>query len=108
MQDIDESLPNLRIMEEFRNLRWAGTLPEHLDYPNTQFLRVGESSGIKKAMQPAASSRKNGSKEEEPIEEMKTLESEDKLRIKALGGADAIFADLHARANDYPKLKTTF
>ena len=91
-----------RILDEFQNLRWTGTLPKHLDIENTQFLLVGE-EGIDNAMQPEK-------KDEEPLEEMETLEHEDTLRMQHLAGDDssAIFADLEARAKDYPPLKTTF
>ncbi len=96
-------------MDEFRSLRWIGTLPKHLDYANTQFLLIGESSGIEKAMQPAEEEKGDG-KEEEPIEELEKLENEDTKRMKHLSkdASAAIFADLQAHARDYPKLQTTF
>ncbi len=60
-------------------------------------------------MQPDGKGPESGSKEE-PIEEMERLEDEDARRMKHLGDDDAsaIFADLEARAKDYPKLQTTF
>lgn len=96
-----------RVQDEFRALRWSATQPKHLDFVNTQFLLVGESSGIKKATEPQ-NDQKEG--QEKPIEELEKLEDEDTHRMKDLRGDDseAIFADLQARAKDYPKLQTTF
>ena len=85
-----------------------GTLPKHLDFVNTQILLVGESSGVKKALEPQKEDKKDGV--EEPAEEMEKLEEEDLERMKALGDDDSsrVFADLDAHAKDYPKLQTTF
>ncbi|KAK8074130.1 hypothetical protein PG994_005029 [Apiospora phragmitis] len=98
-----------QVKDDFRSLRWSGTTPKHLDYVNTQFLLIGESSGIDKAMEPQKQDQKDGSKEE-PEEELVKLEEEDAQRMKDLSADDskAIFADLGASAKDYPKLQTTF
>ena len=82
------------------------TVAKHLDVVQTQFLLIGESSGIDKAVQP---DKKDGDKED-PIEEMEKLEDEDTKRMEHLGkdDSDAIFADLEVQAKDYPKLQTTF
>ncbi|XXH04110.1 hypothetical protein Hte_010522 [Hypoxylon texense] len=95
------------VLDEFRSLRWMGTQPKHLDYPNTQFLLIGESSGIQKATEPQKGQEEG---QEKPIEELEKLEDEDTHRMEDLQGDDsaAIFADLHAHAKDYPKLQTTF
>ncbi|KAK4454705.1 hypothetical protein QBC34DRAFT_392413 [Podospora aff. communis PSN243] len=96
------------VLEEFRTLRWMGTLPKHLDYVNTQILLVGESSGVKKAREPQKEDKKDGV--EEPAEELEKLEEEDLERMKALSDDDTgrVFADLDAHAKEYPKLQTTF
>ncbi|KAI1420561.1 hypothetical protein F5Y12DRAFT_111548 [Xylaria sp. FL1777] len=96
------------VLDEFRSLRWMPSRPHHLDYVNTQFLLVGESSGIEKATKPQKEDEKEG--KEKPEEELETLEDEDTHRMEALKHDDsaAIFADLGALAKDYPKLKTTF
>ncbi|KAK0632924.1 hypothetical protein B0T14DRAFT_416399 [Immersiella caudata] len=96
------------VLEEFRTLRWMGTLPKHLDYVSTQILLVGESSGFKKALEPQKEDKKDGV--EKPAEEMDKLEQEDLERMKALSDDDSgrVFADLEAHAQDYPKLQTTF
>lgn len=82
--------------------------PRHLDYVNTQFLLIGESSGISKATEPQKEDEKEG--KENPKEELETLEHEDAHRMETLRHDDAaaIFADLGTLTKDYPKLKTTF
>ncbi|CAP67706.1 uncharacterized protein PODANS_1_15960 [Podospora anserina S mat+] len=96
------------LLEEFRSLRWAPTQPRHLDYVNTQFLLVGESSGIAKALEQQKKDQKEG--KNEPAEELEQLEEEDAQRMQDLDDDDAarIFADLQADAGHYPKLPTTF
>ena len=84
------------------------TLPKHLDYVNTQFLLVGESSGVEKALEPQKADEKEN--KEEPAEELEKLEEEDLQRLKGLSDDDSerIFADLKVNADGYPKLQTTF
>lgn len=96
------------ILDEFRSLRWMGTLPKHL-VPNAQFLLVGEPSGIEKAMQQDEKDEKDDDKSK-PMEEMQKLEDEDTERMEHLGkdSSAAIFMDLEASAQGYPKLQTTF
>lgn len=95
-------------MEEFRSLRWLPTQPKHLDYVNTQFLLIGESSGTHKALEPQKEDLENG--KDAPGSILDSLGEADIDRMDDLAGteSEAIFADLHARAKDYPKLKTTF
>lgn len=89
-------------------MRWLPSLPKHLDFPNSQVLLVGESSGIEKATEPQAKDQKEG--EQEPKEEMEQLEEEDLERMKGLSSNDSerVYEDLRANAKDYPKLQTTF
>ncbi|KAI8945507.1 hypothetical protein F4801DRAFT_597836 [Xylaria longipes] len=96
------------IQDEFRSRRWAPSQPHHLDHVNTQFLLIGESSGIAKATEPQEEDEKGG--KEDPEEELEKLEDEDTHRMESLKGDDsgALFADLGALAKDYPKLETTF
>ncbi|KAK3393975.1 hypothetical protein B0H63DRAFT_459634 [Podospora didyma] len=96
------------IQEEFHSLRWLPTQPKHLDFVNTQFLLVGESSGIDKALETQEEDGKTEA--EDPAKEMEKLEDEDARRMKDLSSDDAsrIFADLQVHAKDYPKLQTTF
>lgn len=96
------------VLDEFRSLRWMGTLPKHL-IPNAQFLLVGESSGVDKALQVDKKDEKDDDKDD-PAEEMEKLEDEDTERMEHLGkdSSEAIFKDLQASAEGYPKLQTTF
>ncbi|KAI1283955.1 hypothetical protein F5Y07DRAFT_95098 [Xylaria sp. FL0933] len=96
------------VLDEFRSLRWMPSQPHHLDYANTQFLLIGESSGIEKATELQKEDEKEG--KENPEEELEKLEDEDAHRMEDLTQDDstAIFADLGALAKDYPNLKTTF
>ncbi|KAI0434496.1 hypothetical protein F5Y09DRAFT_253573 [Xylaria sp. FL1042] len=96
------------VLDEFRSLRWIPSQPHHLDYANTQFLLIGESSGIEKATKPQKEDEKEGKEYLE--EELETLEDEDAHRMEDLTHDDstAIFADLGTLAEGYPNLKTTF
>lgn len=97
------------VKDDFRSLRWAPTQPKHLDCVNAQFLLIGESSGIDKAMEQPKKDKEDDDKEK-PVEELEQLADEDTKRMEDLGEDDsaAIFADLQARAKDYPKMQTTF
>jgi len=94
------------VQNSFGSLRWQPTTPEHLNYINSQFLLIGESEGIANALEHGEDGKGDG----KPREELEKLEDEDTHRMEALKGDDsaAIFADLGARAGDYPKLETTF
>lgn len=83
-------------------------MPKHLVL-NAQFLLVGESSGIQKAMEPDEKD-KDDEDTNEPIEEIEELEHEDTKRMDHLGktGSDAIFLDLEAFEKDLPQLQTEF
>lgn len=95
-------------MDEFRTLRWLPSRPEHLDYVNAQILLIGESSGLKKALQLQKDDEMEG--KEEPKEVLEHLEEEDLNRMRNLPGdqSASVFADLTIHAKDYPKLETTF
>ncbi|KAI0455911.1 hypothetical protein F5B21DRAFT_177445 [Xylaria acuta] len=96
------------VQYEFRSRRWAPSQPHHLDHVNTQFLLIGESSGIAKATELQKEDEEEG--KENPKEELEKLEDEDTHRMESLEDDDsgAIFADLGALAKDYPELGTTF
>lgn len=98
-----------RMLEEFHSLRWVPTDPKHLDYVNAQFLLIGKSSGVQRAM--ARDKEKAGREEaDEDLGEMVKLEDEDTKRMRDLADKDstAIFADLQALTRDYPRLQTIF
>lgn len=89
-------------------MRWIPSRPHHLDYDYAQVLLIGESSGIKKALELQEADEK--AQKEEPLEEMEDLEEQDLKRMKHLAGdsSASIYADLKVHAEDYPKLQTTF
>ena len=95
-------------MDEFGSYRWLPTRPAHLDYPNTQLLLIGESSGIEKATRKQEEDEKEG--KEDPEEALEELEEEDLKRMRHLPGdqSASIYADLKVHAEDCPKLQTTF
>jgi hypothetical protein len=94
------------IMKEFRSRRWMPTQPSHIDHASTQFLMVGEESGVEKALEPQDEDKKAG--KEDPMEELEKLQDEDTRRMEGLGEDDtaAIFADLKAEHESYPKEPT--
>lgn len=58
--------------------------PEFLDYPNSQFLMIGEAqNSLGKA---ATSQGEKSPREEEPGQELERLEDENEHRISALSG----------------------
>ena len=73
-----------RVIAEFRGLRWMPLQPRHLDYPNAQFLIIGESRGLDHATKALDSDQKHS--RETPLEEMEKLEGEDEIRVKHLKG----------------------
>lgn len=95
-------------MDDFRGLRWMPSRPEHFDFPNAQILLIGESEGVDKAVEPRKKDEKEG--KEEPREVLEELKDEDVDRMRGLTDSDsgAIFRDLDARAEEYPKMMTTF
>ncbi|KAL1838619.1 hypothetical protein VTK73DRAFT_4276 [Phialemonium thermophilum] len=95
------------VQKEFGDLRWMPSLPKHLDFPNTQIILIGESSGIEKATEPQDDQKKG---EEDPKEELEKLEEEDLARVRHLSKSESerIFRDLEVDAQDFPKLETSF
>ena len=75
------------VLEEFGELRWmAIQKPEHLDYPNSQILLVGEGQdNFKGALEPDEEDQKSGEKKT-PAQELEELVGEEELRIEHLNG----------------------
>jgi hypothetical protein len=74
----------IRVLEKFRDLRWVPLQPEFMNYPNAQFLMIGEAQN---QLGKAASSE--GGKqphEQEPGQELEKLEDENERRVDALSG----------------------
>lgn len=97
---------NISILARFGNLRWSPSKPEHLDFVNAQILLIGRTDFDK----PTEARDKEQEKGKVSKEALEDLEEDDLERMQILGDDDseAIFADLHLRAEDYPKLQTTF
>ena len=113
------------MLQKFGKYRWIPTEPDFIDYPNAQFLMIGEGQDtLGKAATAGAEAKEPG--EEEPGEELENLEEGNLERIEALGGmiasntaclrdsngatADAhvIYSDLGLDASNYPKVPTTW
>ena len=74
-----------RVLEKFGDYRWVPLEPEFIDYPNAQFLMIGEAGdGLGKA----ASAEPVGKQahETQPGEELEKMEHENEERIEALQG----------------------
>lgn len=71
-------------MEKFGDLRWAPAEPEFLDYPNAQFLMVGErQEELGKAGIAEAGKEPH---QKQPGEELEQLEEENEERMEHLDG----------------------
>jgi hypothetical protein len=70
------------MLDDFRGLRWKPLEPRYLDYPNTQFLVIGESYDSAVEQRPKDERENNGS----PSAEIEKLEGEDEIRVKHLKG----------------------
>ncbi|KAJ5154484.1 uncharacterized protein N7500_009923 [Penicillium coprophilum] len=94
------------VLAKFEDLRWVPMQPEFLDYPNSQFLMIGEAQNhLGKA---ASSEGGKQAHEEEPGQELEKLEDENEHRVDALQGDETIYEDLGFHAKNYPKLATTW
>jgi hypothetical protein len=92
------------IMNAFGGLAWMPVKKsEYLDYPNAQLLLIGE--GQKKFSNAVGGVDDKGSN---PEEELEKFEDEDQIRVEALNGEDAVFADLHISKDEYSDVTTTW
>ena len=67
------------------DLRWVPTDPDLINYPNAQFLMIGEAQGdLGKAATAEPGVKESG--QEEPGEELGKFEEENEERIEALDG----------------------
>ena len=73
------------VREKFQDYRWAPLTPEFIDYPNAQFLMIGEATDD---LGKAATAEPDGKRSEEaqPWEELEKLEGENEERIESLKG----------------------
>ncbi|KAE8548682.1 hypothetical protein EYB25_009063 [Talaromyces marneffei] len=88
-----------QVQEKFKGYRWIPTEPEFLDYPNAQFLMIGEAHGhLGKAGEAHIDDQ--GTKED-PAQELDQLEEENEERVDSLSGDHSIFEDLGAEAKKH-------
>ncbi|GMG17149.1 unnamed protein product [Aspergillus oryzae] len=73
------------VREKFQDYRWAPLTPEFIDYPNAQFLMIGEATDD---LGKAATAESDGKRSEEvqPGEELEKLEGENEERVDSLKG----------------------
>lgn len=82
---VGKKVPNsIRVREKFGDLRWVPLEPEFLEYPNSQFLMIGEAqNSLGKAATAEGGKQPH---EEEPGQELEKLEQENEHRVEALQG----------------------
>ncbi|RAK91937.1 hypothetical protein BO79DRAFT_168022 [Aspergillus costaricaensis CBS 115574] len=95
------------LREKFGDYRWVPLQPEFIDYPNAQFLMIGEATDDLGKAATAEEGDKQAN-EAQPGEELEKLEQENEERIEALRGDDTIYEDLGLDAKNYPKVPTTW
>ncbi|RHZ51926.1 uncharacterized protein CDV56_104611 [Aspergillus thermomutatus] len=95
------------VRQKFGDYRWVPLEPEFIDYPNAQFLMIGEATDD---LGKAATAEPGGKEahEEQPGEELEKLEHENEERIEALKGDETVYEDLGLDAKNYPKVPTTW
>ncbi|KAJ5965508.1 hypothetical protein N7481_012222 [Penicillium waksmanii] len=91
----------------FGDLRWVPLEPEFIEYPNAQFLMIGEAQDT---LGKAATAEEGAKQphEEEPGHELEQLERENELRVEALQGNETVYRDLGLDAQKYTSLPTTW
>lgn len=112
-------------MEELRDLRWAPLQPKFLNYPNSQFLMIGEAQ---ETLGKGGETEQKEAGKEKAGEEVEMLEYENEVRAYPLRGVfsskhmsrcdftltmcfagnDTVFDDLGMNLKDYPKVPTTW
>ncbi|KAJ5768449.1 hypothetical protein N7533_001032 [Penicillium manginii] len=95
------------VRDKFGDLRWIPLEPEFIDYPNAQFLMIGEAQDT---LGKAATAEEGAKQphEEEPGQELERLERENEQRVEALQGNETVYRDLGLDAQKYTSLPTTW
>lgn len=89
-------------MDDFRDLRWAPLKPKFIDYPNAQFMMLGEAQGH---LGKGDKTEEKAPEQEDAGEELEHLEGEDEIRAEALNGKLTLVAQLWSDlAGVYPTL----
>ncbi|KAK2823845.1 hypothetical protein FQN49_007562, partial [Arthroderma sp. PD_2] len=88
------------VVDDFRNLRWVPLEPKFIDYPNAQFMMLGEAQG---RLGKGGMTEERAPGEENAGEELENLEHEDEIRADSLDDSDKVFEDLGLSAKQFPK-----
>lgn len=94
------------VKEKFGDLRWIPLEPEFIEYPNAQFLMIGEAQDTLGKAATAEGDKQPH--EEEPGQELEQLERENEWRVEALQGNETVYRDLGLDAQKYASLPTTW
>lgn len=73
----------IRVLKEFQDLRWVPMQPKFMDYPNAQFLMIGEAQD---KLGKGGMTEEKAPEEEEAAEELENLEHENEVRAHPLKG----------------------
>ncbi|KAM5433006.1 hypothetical protein McanMca71_006497 [Microsporum canis] len=93
------------VMDDFRDLRWVPLQPKLIDYPNAQFMMLGEAQG---RLGKGGKTEEKAPGEENAGEELENLEHEDEIRAGSLEDSDKVFEDLGLSAKQFPQVPTTW
>ncbi|KAJ5233584.1 uncharacterized protein N7469_005350 [Penicillium citrinum] len=94
------------VREKFGDLRWVPLEPEFIEYPNAQFLMIGEAQDTLGKAATAEGDKQPH--EEEPGQELEQLERENEQRVEALQGNETVYQDLGLDAQKYTSFPTTW
>ncbi|EEP82724.1 predicted protein [Uncinocarpus reesii 1704] len=93
------------ILDDFRDLRWVPLEPKFIDYPNAQFLMIGEAQG--ELAKGGMTETKQG-ETEEAGEELEQLEHENEIRASPIQDDHMVFDDLGMGAKEFSSMPTTW
>ncbi|KAJ5153103.1 uncharacterized protein N7482_009581 [Penicillium canariense] len=94
------------VLQKFGDLRWVPLEPDFIEYPNAQFLMIGEAQDhLGKAATAEGGKQPH---EIEPGEELEKMEQENEDRVQAQEGDLTIYRDLGMYAKKYASVPTTW
>ncbi|EFR02863.1 hypothetical protein MGYG_05864 [Nannizzia gypsea CBS 118893] len=93
------------VMDDFRDLRWVPLEPKFIDYPNAQFMMLGEAQGH---LGKGGMTEGKALEQEDAGEELEHLELENEIRAGSLNESDKVFEDLGLSAKQFPQVPTTW
>ncbi|EAS28955.3 uncharacterized protein CIMG_07701 [Coccidioides immitis RS] len=93
------------ILDGFRDLRWVPLEPKFINYPNAQFLMIGEARG---ELGKGGMTENKPSEKVEAGEELEQLEHENEVRASPLRDDHAVFEDLGMSSKQFSSMPTTW